>query len=193
MASRIELLSIEQAKAATAGSGIRESMAPLSVYRALLKHPELAAAVNHLLTMLLFTGNKLDVRLRELLIMRIGWVTGSVYEWTQHWRFAERVGIPAEDVLAVRDWRNSSRLSAADRAVLGAVDDTLTHGKISDEVWRQCVAHVGGQDVLIEMVVAIGNWNTFSQLLRSLEIPLETGVAPWPPDGAVPERANEGA
>lgn len=190
MTNRIELLSIEEARAAAARCGIRESMAPLSVYRALLKHPELAAAVNHLLTMLLFTGNKLDVRLRELLIMRIGWVTGSMYEWTQHWRFAERVGLPSEDVLAVRDWRNSNRLSAADRAVLGAVDDTLTHGKISDEVWRQCVAHVGNQPVLIEMVVAIGNWNTFSQLLRSLEIPLEQGVAPWPPDGAVPERAQ---
>lgn len=84
-------------------------MAPLSVYRALLKHPQLAAAVNHLLTMLLFSGNKLDVRLRELLIMRIGWVTGSMYEWTQHWRFAERVGLPSEGVLAVRDWRNSNR------------------------------------------------------------------------------------
>ena len=187
MTNRIELLSVEEARAAAARCGIRESMAPLSVYRALLKHPELAAAVNHLLTMLLFTGNKLDVRLRELLIMRIGWVTGSMYEWTQHWRFAERVGLPSEDVLAVRDWRNSNRLSAADRAVLGAVDDTLTHGKISDEVWRQCVAHVGNQPVLMEMVVAIGNWNTFSQLLRSLEIPLEPGVAPWPPDGAVPE------
>ena len=193
MVSRIELLSIEEAKANAARCGIRESMAPLSVYRALLKHPELAVAVNHLLTMLLFTGNKLDVRLRELLIMRIGWVTGSVYEWTQHWRFAERVGIPAEDVLAVRDWRNTSRLSDADRAVLGAVDDTLSYGKISDEVWRQCVAHVGGQEVLIEMVVAIGNWNTFSQLLRSLEIPLETGVECWPPDGMVPDLAKAGA
>lgn len=190
MTNRIELLSVEEARAAAARCGIRESMAPLSVYRALLKHPELAAAVNHLLTMLLFTGNKLDVRLRELLIMRIGWVTGSMYEWTQHWRFAERVGLSSEDVLAVRDWRNSNRLSAADRAVLGAVDDTLTHGKISDEVWWQCVAHVGNQPVLIEMVVAIGNWNTFSQLLRSLEIPLEPGVTPWPPDGAVPERAQ---
>ena len=45
----------------------------------------------------------------------------------------------------------------------------------------------------IEMVVAIGNWNTFSQLLRSLEIPLETGVECWPPDGMVPDLAKAGA
>ena len=111
-------------------------MAGLSVYRALLRHPQLASAVNHLLTTLLFSGNKLDVRLRELLIMRIGWTTGAKYEWTQHWHFAERVGLPPEDVIAVRDWRSSTRLGAADRAVLAAVDDTLERGKIFEEQRR---------------------------------------------------------
>ena len=187
MVTRIEMLSVEQAKAAAKECGIRESMAGLSVYRALLRHPQLASAVNHLLTTLLFTGNKLDVRLRELLIMRIGWTTGAKYEWTQHWHFAERVGLPPEDVIAVRDWRSSTRLGAADRAVLAAVDDTLECGKISDSVWAECVRHVGSPEQLLEMVIAIGNWNMFSQLLRSVEIPLEEGVNGWPPDGRSPQ------
>ena len=187
MVTRIEMLSVEQAKAAAKACGIRESMAGLSVYRTLLRHPQLASAVNHLLTTLLFTGNKLDVRLRELLIMRIGWTTGAKYEWTQHWHFAERVGLPPEDVIAVRDWRSSTRLGAADRAVLAAVDDTLERGKISDPVWSECVRHVGNPEQLLEMVIAIGNWNMFSQLLRSVEIPLEDGVKDWPPDGRIPQ------
>ena len=33
------------------------------------------------------------------MIMRIGWVTGSAYEWTQHWRVATTAGIPPEDIL----------------------------------------------------------------------------------------------
>jgi len=187
MVTRIEMLSVEQAKAAAKECGIRESMAGLSVYRTLLRHPQLASAVNHLLTTLLFTGNKLDVRLRELLIMRIGWTTGAKYEWTQHWHFAERVGLPPEDVIAVRDWRLSTRLGAADRAVLAAVDDTLERGKISDSVWAECGRHVGSPVQLLEMVIAIGNWNMFSQLLRSVEIPLEDGVKDWPPDGRIPQ------
>lgn len=187
MVMRIEMLSIEQAKTAARECGIRESMASLNVYRTLLRHPQLASAVNHLLTTLLFTGNKLDVRLRELLIMRIGWTTGAKYEWTQHWHFAERVGLPPEDVIAVRDWRSSTRLSAADRAVLAAVDDTLERGKISNSVWAECVQHIGSPEQLLEMVIAIGNWNMFSQLLRSIGIPLEEGVMDCPPDGRIPE------
>jgi hypothetical protein len=40
--------------------------------------------------------------------------------------------------------------------------------------------------LLVELVVAIGNWSLFSSLLRSLKVPLEEGVAPWPPDGRSP-------
>lgn len=42
--------------------------------------------------------------MRELVIMRIGWVTGSVYEWTQHWGVATALGVDQADLLAVRDW-----------------------------------------------------------------------------------------
>ena len=42
----------------------------------------------------------------------------------------------------------------------------------------------------LEVVIAIANWSMFAQLLRSLEVPLEEGVDPWPPDGAVPEPAR---
>ena len=40
------------------------------------------------------------------------------------------------------------------------------------------------------VVIAIANWSMFAQLLRSLEVPLEEGVDPWPPDGAVPAPAQ---
>jgi alkylhydroperoxidase family enzyme len=49
--------------------------------------------------MQLLENNKFDTRLRELMIMRIGWVTGSAYEWTQHWRVATTAEIPPEDIL----------------------------------------------------------------------------------------------
>ena len=49
----------------------------------------------------------IDARLRELIIMRIGWRQGSVYEWTQHWRVARMLEIPEEDLVAVRDWKRA--------------------------------------------------------------------------------------
>ena len=182
---RLPMLSIEEAKTAAANVGIPDIMAPLSVFRTLLHHPKLAQALSGLLSTLLLEP-KLDARLRELIIMRIGWVTGSVYEWTQHWRIARGLGMSEEDIVGVRDWQSHAGYGPPEKAVLAATDETIRTGSISDATWEQCTRHVGDTGALLEMVVAIGNWRLFSSLLRSLEIPLEDGVAPWPPDGRVP-------
>ena len=115
---RVELLELEAAKAAGEAVGVNAAFAELNVFRLLLRRPLVAKAVAELLTSLLFHG-KLDHRLRELLIMRIGWATGSNYEWTQHWRVAQTpFEVPPEDLLALRDWQGSDRFDAADFTVL---------------------------------------------------------------------------
>ena len=118
----------------------------------------------------LLNQNTFETRLRELAIMRIGWVTGSEYEWTQHWRVATTAGIPEEDILAVRDWRASDRLTDADRAVLAATDEMLESGKIGDATWAECQEHVPSAAEQVEMVVCIANWTMFSMLLRTLDV-----------------------
>ena len=132
----------------------------------------------------LLEKNQLDARLRELVIMRIGWVTGSAYEWTQHWRVATvTCAIPPEDVLAVRDWKNAANLTFADKAVLAATDETLAGGSISDATWADIVKAIPNPAHQVDFVVAMGNWTMFSMLLRNLRIPVEDGVMIWPPDG----------
>lgn len=177
----IELPDIDEAKAAAAAAGVLPSMAELSVFRMLLRHPKLAKSLQDLLVTLLF-GSSLDGRLRELVIMRIGWVSGSEYEWTQHWRVATQLGVTDADLVAVRDWPMSD-LGPAERAVLAATDETMETGMVSEGTWRACEEHLGDVEALLELVVAIGNWRMFSSLLRSLAVPLEEGVDPWPPDG----------
>ena len=180
---RIPFLPVEEAKRLGKEYGVPSSMAHLNVFRVMLNHPELAAAVSNLLATLLYKANKLDLRLRELIIMRIAWRTGSVYEWTQHWRVAERLEIDAESMLAVRDWRAADCLGDPDRAVLAATDETLDAGRISDATWTECCNHLETEAERIELVLAISNWRLFSEMFRSLQIPLEEGVDHWPPDG----------
>lgn len=180
---RIPFLSVEEAKRLGKEYGVPSSMAHLNVFRVMLNHPELAAAVSNLLATLLYKANKLDLRLRELIIMRIAWRTGSVYEWTQHWRVAEALGIDGESVVAVRDWEDADSLSDADRAVLAATDETIDSGRISNATWHACCAHLPSGTERIELVLAISNWRLFSEMFRSLGIPLEEGVDHWPPDG----------
>lgn len=183
---RIPALSFEESKAAAESVQVPEYMSQLNIFRVLLKHPELGRLVNGFLHQLLFKG-KLDVRLRELMIMRIGWQTGSEYEWAQHWRVARDLGVSDEDVLAVRDWESYEKFGGNERAVLAATDEVLTTGAVGEETWKACASFLNEEE-LIELLFVIANWNMVSQFLRSVEIPLEEGMAPWPPDGAQPTR-----
>lgn len=182
---RIPLLPIDEAKRAASEIEIPEAIAELSVFRILLRQPKLAKRVNDLL-MTLLLGGALEPRLRELIIMRIGWVTGSVYEWTQHWRVALRLGVEESDLLAVRNWQKHAHWSDADRAILRATDETLETGAISGETWNECAKHLPTDAEQLELLGAIGTWRMISQILKSLQVPLEDGVAPWPPDGLSP-------
>ncbi len=183
---RVPMLSVAEAEKAAAAVGVSEQMAPLSVFRVLLNHPALAKELSATLNMLLFEGNKLNARLRELIIMRIAWKTGSLYEWTQHWRVARLLEIAEADLVAVRHWERADALSPLDKAAMCAVDETLDEGMISDATWTELARGLPGREEQIELVIAIGNWIMFSQLLQSLKIPLEEGVEPWPPDGKSP-------
>ena len=186
------MLDIAEAKKRAVERGIPENLAELSVFRIALHQPGVAAGLNTMLHELLWRG-RLDARLRELIIMRIGWTTGAVYEWTQHWRVARMLDIPERDLLAVRDWRNSDGFGDAERAVLAATDETLEHGTITDETWAACRSVFDDDDaILVEMVAAIGNWRLFSALLKSLDVPLEEGVEPWPPLGEPPSSVARG-
>lgn len=183
----MSLLPLEVAREVAEGAGVSSAAADLSVFRVWLHQPQLAGWLHELIMGLLWKGN-LDTKLRELVIMRLGWATGSEYEWTQHWRIAvEFLGLDPDDLLAVRDWRSSERFGPAERAILAATDDVVANGAISGDAWAECTQHVGDDPaLLVEMTAVISLWHMVSTMLRSLAVPLEDGVAAWPPDGARP-------
>lgn len=187
--ARIPLLPVDEAKAAADEAGVPDYMAELSIFQVLLNHPRLAGVLNDLLATMLWHG-ELDRRLRELVIMRIGWLTGCDYEWTQHWRVASGLGVSAEDLVGTRDWQGHNGFGAAERAVLAATDDVVRDGVVSAASWAACERELSSdRTVLIELVTVIGAWRMVASLLQSLEVPLEDGVAGWPPDGRSPSTA----
>lgn len=185
--ARIPMLPVDEAKAIAEDGGVPEYMADLSIFRVLLRHPRLARAFNDLLGLLLFR-NTLPHRLRELVIMRIGWATGSEYEWGQHWRVGQTFEVSADDLVATREWGSYDGFDDADRAVLAATDEVLERGAVTDATWQACVDHVpGGEHALLELFMAIGAWRMVSGFLRSLDVPIEGFTESWPPDGVAPE------
>jgi alkylhydroperoxidase family enzyme len=188
--ARVPGLPLGEAKAAADEAAVPDYMAELSIFQVLLNHPQLARAVNDLLATMLWHG-ALDARLRELVIMRIGWLTACEYEWTQHWRVASRLGVTSDDLLGVRDWEQHDGFGPAERAVLAATDDVVRDGAVSAASWAACERELhSDKTILVELVTAISAWRMVSSILQSLDVPLEEGVAGWPPDGRAPATSH---
>jgi alkylhydroperoxidase family enzyme len=182
---RIDLLDAATAKQAAAEVGLPEAFADLNIFRAALHRPKTAKALGDLLLSLLF-GGELDDRLRELLIMRIGWTTGSDYEWTQHWKIAmSQFGCSETDLLELRNWPQSDHFGEDEKTLLQATDQLIESGTLEQALADECLKRFG-RNATIELVTAVGCWQLVSKLTRALEIPLEEGIASWPPDGTAP-------
>lgn len=182
MSLRVPMVSLAHARELGEAMGMPAGRTQSAAFRVVANNPGVARVAFGQLMQLL-ENNKFETRLRELMIMRIGWVTGSAYEWTNHWRVATAAGIPPEDILAVRDWQSSERLTPADKAILAATDECLAGRSISDAVWAEVAKHVADPAQQVEFIIAMGNWTMFSMLFRNLRIPLAEDVMLWPPDG----------
>ncbi|MEM7413445.1 MAG: carboxymuconolactone decarboxylase family protein [Myxococcota bacterium] len=184
--SRVPLLSSEEAKRAAAEVELFELKANFSIYRVLLRQPLVAKRLSDL-TDVLVGASHIDARLRELLIMRLGWANRGVYEWSQHWKIALlHDGIEKSDLLAIRDWEVHDHWSPRDRAAFRATDETLEHGVLSKETWSEVAQHFPTHEERIELVTIISCWKMLSDIMKTLEVPLDEGVEPWLPDGLEP-------
>ncbi|MGA9490639.1 MAG: carboxymuconolactone decarboxylase family protein [Mycobacterium sp.] len=184
--ARVPRLPVDEAKAAADEAGVPDYMAELAIFQVLLNHPKLASGLNDLLARMLWQG-KLDTRLRELAIMRIAWLTACEYEWSQHWRVAQGLGVSADDLAGVRDWQSYEAFGPGEQAVLAATDDVVRDGVVSAQSWAACKQEFGSDPAtLVELVTAISAWRMVSSILKSLEVPLEDDVVSWPPDGQSP-------
>src|SRR5258708_31527675 len=109
MTSRVPMVSLERARELGDAMGMPARRTQSEAFRVVANNPGVARVAFGQLMQLL-ENNKFDTRLRELMIMRIGWVTGSVYEWTNHWRVAAPGGSPPPEILAGRDsWEPPGR------------------------------------------------------------------------------------
>src|SRR5260370_20861115 len=119
MTARVPMVSLERARELGEAMGMPARRTQSEAFRTVANNPGVARVAFSQLMQLL-ENNKFDTRLRELMIMRIGWATGSAYEWTQHWRVATTAGIPPEETLAVGDSPKFPPVSPTEKGVLCA-------------------------------------------------------------------------
>ena len=154
------------------------SVEGINITKTLAHHPALAD------NWLPFAGyvlreSTLPARERELLILRIGYLCGSEYEWGQHTRIARGVGLSDDEIVRVTGGPDAAGWSSFDRALLRAADELHRDAYISDRTWAELDARYDTKQ-LMDVVFTVGQYNLVSMALKSFRVPLDEGVEGFP-------------
>ncbi|MGE0384499.1 MAG: carboxymuconolactone decarboxylase family protein [Gammaproteobacteria bacterium] len=115
-------------------------------------------------------------RVRELAVLRTGWLCQGAYEWGQHVPKALAAGLTHREIEQVIAGPTDPRWDPGDRAVVQAVDELRSNGVISNPTWAVLAQRLDYEQ-MIELIMVIGNYHLIAWLHRSLGIALEPGAA----------------
>jgi alkylhydroperoxidase family enzyme len=151
-------------------------------------HPALQRYVQCFLETFLVDG-LLDPRLRELVILRIAWRCAQPYEWASHYRIAQRLGVPDDDVLAVRVGPAAPSFGPVEQAVVTAADEVVDLGRITEPTYARCRTVLDDSEVLLlELVHLAAGYRMMATILSTNQPSLaDAGLVLWPPDGNGPD------
>ncbi|MFZ6873111.1 carboxymuconolactone decarboxylase family protein [Undibacterium sp. Di27W] len=128
----------------------------------------------------MFAGNLLDkgsidLRERELIILRTCARCGSEYEWGVHVAlFAEKAGLTKADIAAsLRADPDLSLLSAKEILLFKTVDELHDSSGISDALWM-ALTHYYNAAQLLEIINLTGSYHTVSFITNAVIVELES-------------------
>ena len=149
----------------------------INVYKVLLHRPALAESW--------FVHNNavrwktsLDGRLRELVIIRIGYLARVPYILGQHVpNLAIPEGLSLAECDALKDWETSALFGARDRAVLSYTDSMTRDIRVPETIFAGLKPHFD-ERAIVELTVLIGTYNMHARVMQALEIDPENTIVP---------------
>ncbi|WP_458763706.1 carboxymuconolactone decarboxylase family protein [Cupriavidus basilensis] len=143
----------------------------LNLYRVLPHAPEIALGFLGLGRAIL-TQASLPPTLRELVILRVGGLSGASYEVHQHRRAARAAGVPEEKIDAVLKPDANGDFSELERLVIAFTDAVVHDVKAPAPLYAKVAAALDEQ-MMVELLATIGFYMLVSRLLENLEVDIE--------------------
>jgi alkylhydroperoxidase family enzyme len=108
---------------------------------------------------------------RELAILRGGWLCRAPFEWGEHVRIGQRVGLTPEQIERTMDGSSVAGWSEHEAAVLRGVEELIADHTLSDETWA-ILAKSWDERQLIEFPFMVGQYVAIAYVQNSLRVPL---------------------
>ncbi|MGH7814486.1 MAG: carboxymuconolactone decarboxylase family protein [Candidatus Binataceae bacterium] len=126
----------------------------------------------------ILSRQKLDAKLREMVILKVAKLTGGEYEWVQHAPIARAVGVAQAQIDAIgQGAADAPCFSDAERAVLRFTEELVSRAKADEAIVREAMRFLSPREI-VELIIAIGFYMTMARLTETTRLDLD------PPPGA---------
>ena len=148
-----------------------------NIFLTLAQHEKLAKRwlifANHVLN-----KSTLKATDREILILRIGWLCQSGYEWAQHELIATKAGLSAEKIEGIKTGEHDPCWNKREKLLLIATNELYSNAFISTSVWNALTAHYSTHQMM-DLVFTVGQYNLVSMALNSFGVQLDKDLPKW--------------
>jgi 4-carboxymuconolactone decarboxylase len=148
-------------------------------FDAMLRSPHIGHAVQRLGELLRYKS-VLPATVREVAILTVARAWGSQFEWHVHAAAAERAGVPAEALEALRDGRRPQRLGRAEGVAFDLCQSLHRHHAVPEELYLRAREELGAQGV-VELVFLFGYYLLVAAVLSAFDVGMPGETSDWSP------------
>ena len=145
-----------------------------NIVKTLIRYPDLFKAwlgfANHVMF-----NSSLAPRDREIVILRIGWLCQSGYEFGQHIVIGRDAGLNDGEIKAIAEGDSAPNWSEAERALIKATDELHADAFIGDATFGELQEYFDEKQIL-DIIFAVGQYNMVSMALNTTGVQLDEGI-----------------
>ncbi|MCR5877341.1 carboxymuconolactone decarboxylase family protein [Phenylobacterium sp. J367] len=145
----------------------------LNIFRTLARAPKALSRFNAWGGYVLSRRNDLPAREREIVILRIGYLCRSGYEFTQHTRIGLNSGLSADEIEKIKRGADAG-WSDADAALIRASDELHADQFITEPTWTELRRHFSEKQAM-DVVFTAGQYTQVSMMLNTFGVQLDAG------------------
>ncbi len=119
-----------------------------------------------------YQPSDLDPMLREVAILRVGYLSKSAYEVFHHEGLGRQIGLSDAQIDAIRAGKSASVLTPAQQAVMAFADDVIVNVRAGDATLAAARQYLSDQ-ALVDLILVIGLYMTVSRLLETAGVELD--------------------
>jgi 4-carboxymuconolactone decarboxylase len=169
--SRIPLASIEDQP-----EPVREWMARrgnLNVFRLLANAPQVFVGWTQMIDEL-FDSPTFDLRMREIVILRVAHLQGSRYELSQHVGIARRTALTEQQINAILGTGDldTAGFSATERTALDATTELCNTHQLSDDTFAAAQAAFG-DEAFTELLMVLSCYYGLALVLNAADLDID--------------------